>query len=88
MMLSGNLSDWSVGDLLQMLHITKKTASLHIDGTDRSGVVHFESGAIVNAEYRGEVFDDVAAFHGDIKIIALKEEWGRLLLNFEDIAIT
>jgi hypothetical protein len=50
MMLSGNLSDWSVGDLLQMLHITKKTASLHIDGTDRSGVVHFESGAIVNAE--------------------------------------
>ncbi len=49
MMLSGNLSDWSVGDLLQMLHITKKTASLHVDGSDRSGVVYFEEGAIVNA---------------------------------------
>ncbi len=50
MMLSGNLSDWSVGDLLQMLHITKKSASLHIDGADRSGVVYFEDGSIVNAE--------------------------------------
>lgn len=50
MMLSGNLSDWSVGDLLQMLHITKKTASLHVDGVDRSGVVYFEEGSIVNAE--------------------------------------
>ncbi len=49
MMLSGNLSDWSVGDLLQMLHITKKTASLHIDGVDRSGVVYFDEGSIVNA---------------------------------------
>ncbi len=49
MMLSGNLSDWSVGDLLQMLHITKKTASLHIDGADRSGVVYFDEGTIVNA---------------------------------------
>ncbi len=49
MMLSGNLSDWSVGDLLQMLHVTKKTASLHVDGSDRSGVVYFEEGAIVNA---------------------------------------
>ena len=49
MMLSGNLSDWSVGDLLQMLHITKKTASLHIEGVDRAGVVYFDEGAIVNA---------------------------------------
>ncbi len=50
MMLSGNLTDWSVGDLLQMLHITKKTASLHVSGADRAGVVHFEGGAIVNAD--------------------------------------
>lgn len=49
MMLTGNLSDWSVGDLLQMLHITKKTASLHIDGRDRSGVVYFDEGSVVNA---------------------------------------
>lgn len=49
MLLSGQLSDWSVADLLQMLHITKKTASLHIDGTDRSGAVYFDDGAIINA---------------------------------------
>lgn len=50
MLLSGQLSDWSVEDLLQMLHITKKTASLHVDGTERSGVVYFDAGAIVGAE--------------------------------------
>lgn len=50
MLLSGQLSDWSVEDLLQMLHITKKTASLHVDGTERSGVVYFDEGAIVGAE--------------------------------------
>lgn len=49
MILSGNLSDWSVADLLQMLHVTKKTASLHVSGADRSGTVYFEEGKIVNA---------------------------------------
>jgi hypothetical protein len=33
-----------------MLHITKKTASLHVDGADRSGVVYFDEGSIVNAD--------------------------------------
>jgi hypothetical protein len=32
-----------------MLHITKKTASLHIEGVDRSGVVYFDEGSVVNA---------------------------------------
>ncbi len=50
MLLEGQLSDWSVEDLLQMLHITKKSASLHIDGAERSGVVYFDEGAIVGAE--------------------------------------
>lgn len=49
MILSGSLTDWSVADLLQMLHVTKKTASLHVTGTDRSGTVYFEEGKIVNA---------------------------------------
>lgn len=50
MLLAGQLSDWSVEDLLQMLHITKKSASLHIDGVERSGVVYFDEGAVVGAE--------------------------------------
>lgn len=50
MLLSGQLSDWSVGDLLQMLHITKKTASLHVDGTDRGGAVYFNDGAVISAD--------------------------------------
>ena len=49
MILSGSLTDWSVADLLQMLHVTKKTASLHVTGADRSGTVYFEEGKIVNA---------------------------------------
>ena len=44
--------------------------------------------AIINAEYRGAVHGDTAEFHGELKISALKEKWGRLLLNFKDIAIT
>ena len=50
MLLAGQLSDWSVEDLLQMLHITKKSASLHIEGAERSGVVYFDEGALVGAE--------------------------------------
>lgn len=50
MLLSGQLSDWSVGDLLQMLHITKKTASLHIEGSDRGGAVYFDEGAVISAD--------------------------------------
>ena len=50
MLLSGSLTDWSVADLLQMLHVTKKTASLHVTGVDRSGTVYFEEGKIVHAE--------------------------------------
>ncbi len=44
--------------------------------------------AIINAEYRGAVHGDMAEFHAELKISALKEKWGKLLLNFKDIAIT
>ena len=45
-------------------------------------------GAIIHAEYRGTVYEDIAKFHGELKISALKDKWGKLLLNFKDIAIT
>jgi len=45
-------------------------------------------GAIINAEYRGTVFADIAEFHGELKISALKKKWGKLILNFGDVAIT
>lgn len=50
MILSGRLADWSVADLLQILRITEKTASLEIEGGDRSGTLFFENGRIVDAE--------------------------------------
>jgi len=44
--------------------------------------------AIINAEYRGAVYGDMAEFQAQLKISALKEKWGKLLLNFKDIAVT
>lgn len=53
MMLSGQLEDWSVADLLHMLGVTGKRASLAVAGDGRSGVVHFDGGMIVDAELTG-----------------------------------
>ncbi|MCP4687731.1 MAG: hypothetical protein GY859_06755, partial [Desulfobacterales bacterium] len=44
--------------------------------------------AIIHAEYRGEIVEDMAVFHAELKISALKEKWGRLPLKFKNIAIT
>jgi hypothetical protein len=52
MMLSGNLSNWSVPDLIQIMRVTGKTASLRIDGA-RSGVIHFREGDIAGADLGG-----------------------------------
>jgi len=52
MHLSGQLSDWSIHDLLQIMQVTKKTGSLDIDG-DRRGRIHFRSGAVTGAELSG-----------------------------------
>lgn len=52
MHLSGQLSDWSIHDLLQIMQVTKKTGSLDIDG-DRRGRIHFRSGAVTGAELTG-----------------------------------
>jgi len=49
MILDGRLNDWSVGDLLQIVRITAKTAALEIDGGAVRGVLYFEAGQLVDA---------------------------------------
>lgn len=53
MILSGRLADWSLHDLLQILQITEKTATLEIDGEDRRGTLYFRNGRIVDADATG-----------------------------------
>ena len=52
MHLSGQLSDWSINDLLQIMQVTKKTGSLDIEG-ERRGRVHFREGRVTGAELAG-----------------------------------
>ena len=52
MHLSGQLSDWSINDLLQIMQVTKKTGSLDIEG-QRRGRVHFREGRVTGAELAG-----------------------------------
>lgn len=52
MHLSGQLSDWSIHDLLQIMQVTKKTGSLDIEGA-RRGRIHFRNGAVTGAELTG-----------------------------------
>lgn len=63
--LSGQLSDWSIHDLLQIMHVTKKTGSLDISG-ERSGRIHFNQGAITGADFTGSVEDFVADGRGGV----------------------
>ncbi len=44
--------------------------------------------AIIHAEYKGTVYEDIAEFHAKMKVSALKKEWANLFLNIQDIAIT
>ena len=52
MHLSGQLTDWSINDLLQIMQVTKKTGSLDIEG-DRRGRIHFHDGVVTGAELIG-----------------------------------
>ena len=52
MHLSGQLSDWSINDLLQIMQVTTKTGSLDIEG-ERRGRVHFRDGRVTGAELTG-----------------------------------
>ncbi len=49
MNLSGQLADWTMDDLLQIVQVTKKTGSLDIVGVHK-GRVHFRDGNITGAE--------------------------------------
>lgn len=51
--LSGQLADWSINDLLQIMAVTKKTGSLDIEGL-RRGRLHFVDGAVTGAELSGD----------------------------------
>jgi hypothetical protein len=51
--LSGQLSDWSINDLLQIMQVTKKTGSLDIEG-ERRGRIHFVDGSVTGAELAGD----------------------------------
>ena len=52
MQLSGQLADWSVNDLLQIMQVTKKTGSLDVEG-ERSARVFFGEGRVTGAELTG-----------------------------------
>ena len=52
MQLSGQLSDWSINDLLQIMQVTNRTGSLDIEGNQR-GRVHFRDGRVTGAELSG-----------------------------------
>lgn len=51
--LSGQLADWSINDLLQIMQVTKKTGSLDIEA-ERRGRIHFVDGAVTGAELSGD----------------------------------
>lgn len=59
MNLSGTLSDWTVGDLLNMMKVTGKTATLRIRG-GQTGAIHFSDGRVVGAVISGEHPSDEA----------------------------
>ncbi|MFP3914888.1 MAG: DUF4388 domain-containing protein [Actinomycetota bacterium] len=68
MNLSGTLTDWTVADLLNVMKVTGKTASLHVKG-NRSGVIHFSDGRVV-----GAVLDDDSAPTGSLESRATASE--------------
>lgn len=65
MHLSGQLTDWSMKDLLQIMQVTQKTGSLDIDG-ERRGRVHFRDGSVTGAELSGVRGTDKAADLGAV----------------------
>lgn len=53
MNLSGDLADWPVADLLNMLKVTNKTATLQVR-SERTGTVHFSDGRVCGASIAGD----------------------------------
>jgi hypothetical protein len=65
MHLSGQLADWSINDLLQIMQVTKKTGSLDVDG-ERSGRIHFRDGKVTGAELTGVDNSDSGTDRGGV----------------------
>lgn len=63
MHLSGQLADWSINDLLQIMQVTDRTGSLDIAG-DRRGRIHFRDGMVTGAELIGARETNVANDRG------------------------
>ncbi len=55
MILTGQLADWSVEQLLQIMRITEKTGSMEIETVGADVVLYFVGGALVDASMRGRV---------------------------------
>ena len=53
MHLSGQLSDWTINDLLQIMQVTQKTGSLDIEG-EVHGRIHFRDGWVTGADLSRE----------------------------------
>ena len=65
MHLSGQLADWSISDLLQIMQVTNKTGSLDIEG-DHRGRIHFRDGTVTGAELVGTKDTDVGDDRGGV----------------------
>ena len=47
--LEGNLKDFDLSDILQLIHMGKKTGALEVVAENESGVIYFQSGTAVHA---------------------------------------
>ena len=65
MHLSGQLTDWSINDLLQIMQVTDRTGSLDIAG-NRRGRIHFRDGMVTGAELIGARETNVANDRGGV----------------------
>ena len=65
MHLSGELADWSLKDMLQIMHVTQKTGSLDIEGEHR-GRIHFRDGTVTGAELVGRKDTDVGNHRSEV----------------------
>jgi len=54
MTLRGNLKDFELGDLLQLLHMSLKNGALKITSSEGEGIIYIENGIIKDARVNGE----------------------------------
>jgi hypothetical protein len=64
MALTGNLEDVSLPEILQLVHLTRRSGRLSIEQYGRSGHIDFAQGRVVGARSPGSVFDEPDAVDG------------------------